>query len=245
MSYFRKPLRQRGAATTSFGKNLCQPALHAWWRPFGLLPFLPRIWMRVRRPVTLQWEAAQSRQYLYAGAANGTTVAAWKQSARGERAHLWGTSYGQTLLDLVKAFERIQHKHLVQQAATLGYRMWLIRLSLATYRMRRVLRIGDAISDAVVATRGITAGSGTATTEMRLSMIDIVDQALEQYQCVDPTLYVDDLSAEVAGPGEWGETNLVGFIRSVCDGVREAGMEISATRSVCTALIWKPGVTFV
>jgi hypothetical protein len=41
-------------------------------------------------------------------------VAAWKQSARGERAHLWGTAYGQVLLDLVKAFERIQHKHLVQ-----------------------------------------------------------------------------------------------------------------------------------
>ena len=48
------------------------------WPPIGLLPFLPRIWMRVTRP------------YLYAGAAKGATVAAWKQAARGERARAAG-----------------------------------------------------------------------------------------------------------------------------------------------------------
>ena len=211
------------------------PKTDGGWRPIGLLPFLPRIQMRVRRPVTLQWERCQARDYLYAGAAKGATVAAWKQSARGERAHLWGTSYGQALLDLAKAFERIQHKRLVRQAVKLGYPMWMVRLSIATYRMRRVLRIGDVVSDMVVATRGITAGSGTATTEMRLAMIDIIDYALEQFPCVGPTLCVDDVSAEVAGPDKWVARNLGGFIRSVCDGVREAGMDISTTKSVCTA----------
>ena len=211
------------------------PKTDGGWRPIGLLPFLPRIWMRVRRPVTLEWEKKQERKYLYAGAAKGAAVAALKQAARGERANLWGTAYGQALLDLVKAFERIQHRHLVKQAVKLGYPMWMIRLSIATYRMRRVLRIGEAVSDTVVATRGITAGSGTATPEMRLAMIDIIDRALEEYPCVDPTLYVDDVSAEVAGPEDWVESNLVGFIRSVCDGVQEAGMEISTSKSVCTA----------
>ena len=69
---------------------------------------------------------------------------------------MWGTSYGQGLLDLVQAFERIQRKHLVQQAVKLGYR-------------------------------------------------------------VDPTLYVDDVSAEVAGPDNWVEDNLVAFPSSVCN----------------------------
>ena len=40
-------------------------------------------------------------------------------------------------------------------------------------------------------------------------MIDIVDKALEQHQCVDPTLYVDDVSAELVGPDDWIEVNLV------------------------------------
>ena len=80
------------------------------WQSIRLLLFLPRIWMRIRRPVTLQWERVQSRPYLYAGEAKGATVAAWKQAARGERAQLWGTSCDQGLLDLAKAFERIQNK---------------------------------------------------------------------------------------------------------------------------------------
>eukprot|EP00973_Karenia_brevis_P061595 8565581-Karenia_brevis.AAC.1 len=40
-------------------------------RPIGLLPLLPRIWMRVRRAVTRQWERQNDRQYLYAGASKG------------------------------------------------------------------------------------------------------------------------------------------------------------------------------
>ena len=46
-------------------------------------------------------------------------------------------------------------------------------------------------------------------------MIGIVDRALEQHQCVDPTLYVDNLWADVVGPDDWIEVNLVGFVRSV------------------------------
>ena len=160
----------------------------------------------------------------------GATVAAWKQAARGERAHLWKTSYGQGLLDLVKAFERIQHRHLVKQALKLRYPMWMVRLSIATYRIKRVMRVGSAASDCVVATRGITAGSGTATTEMRLAMIDSVDQALDGFPAIDPTLYVDDLSAEVAGQDDFIKANLVGFLKSVCVGIKAAGGEVSATK---------------
>lgn len=149
---------------------------------------------------------------------------------------MWKTSYGQGLLDLVKAFERIQHKHLVKQAVKLGYPMWMVRLSIATYRIKRVLRVGSAVSECVVATRGITAGSGTATTEMRLAMIDIVvDQALDAFPAIDPTLYVDDLSAEVAGHDDFVKANLVGFLKSVCVGIKAAGGGVSATKSVCLA----------
>ena len=91
------------------------------------------------------------------------------------------------------------------------------------------------MSDTVVATRGIVAGSRTATTEMRLAIIDIIDRAVEEYSSVDPTLYVDDASAEVAGPDEWVEKQLVGSMRMICQGITDAGMETSPTKSVCTA----------
>ena len=81
------------------------------FRPIGLIPALPRIWMRVRRIAAKEWEATQARPYLFAGAAKGATVAAWKQSARAEFATSLNAGYGQALLDLVKAFERIPHPY--------------------------------------------------------------------------------------------------------------------------------------
>ena len=56
-----------------------------------------------------------------------------------------------------------------------------------------------------------------------MAMIDIVDQALEAFPAIDPTLYVDDLSAEVAGQDDFIKANLVGFLKSVCVGIKAAG----------------------
>lgn len=126
------------------------------FRPIGLIPLLPRIWMRARREVAQKWEEQQSRSYLYAGEARGATVTAWKQAARAELAASAGTDYGQVLLDLVKAFERIPHWILVREAKKLGYPIWMVRLAIATYRLQRVLRVGSAVSDTIRATRGIT-----------------------------------------------------------------------------------------
>ena len=77
----------------------------------------------------------------------------------------------------MKAFEKIPYRVLLREARKLGYRLRLLRLAIVTYRLPRVLRVGEALSDLAYATRGIVAGSGTATTEMRLAMISIVDNA--------------------------------------------------------------------
>ena len=37
------------------------------FRPIGLIPALPRIWMRARRNLAKEWEASQARPYLCAG----------------------------------------------------------------------------------------------------------------------------------------------------------------------------------
>ena len=111
------------------------------------------------RTVTLQWERETRRGYLYAGAARG----AWKQAARAELAAAIGADYGQVLLDLVKAFQRIPHCILLSEALRLGYPIWLLRLSVATYRLKRVIRVGTVVSGTVVTLRGITAGLSFAT----------------------------------------------------------------------------------
>ncbi len=128
-------------------------------RPIGLLPLLPRVWMRVRREVVQQWERAHDRPYLYAGPAVAAQVATWRQAARAELASAVGVEYAQALLDLVKAFERIPHDVLLREAIRLDFPFWILRLSLATYRLARVLRVGEVFSSLIWAVRGITAGS--------------------------------------------------------------------------------------
>ena len=103
-------------------------------------------------------------------------MAVWKQAARAEAtaatvSNKTRLAYGQVLLDLIKAFERIPHARLAREAAKLGYPLWLLRLSLAAYRLPRSLRIGQVYSFLVIACQGATAGSGTATTEMKIMMI--------------------------------------------------------------------------
>ena len=95
--------------------------------------------------------------------------------------------------------------------------------------------MGQAISDLIRATRGITAGSGLATTEMRLVMINIVDRALQVYPSVTPTLFVDDLSAESVAVERHIKHHLVGFVHMVCRRIKADGMEVSTSKSVSTA----------
>ncbi len=205
-------------------------------RPIGLFPLLPRIWMRLRRDVARHWERLHDRPYLYAGVGKGANVAAWKQAARAELAKaIPGVEYGQVLLDLVKAFDRVPHHILVREALRLGYSLWVLRLSLAAYRLSRVLRVDGAVSTVVVAVCGITAGSGLATTEMRILLMNIVDRACALYPAVTPTLFVDDLSAEGAGTQRYVLQHLIPFVLCVCDGMTDALLEVSQRKSVCTA----------
>ena len=165
------------------------------YRPIGLLPWMPRLWMRARRINATNWEKINSRDCIYAGVGKGADIAAWNQAARAELAALgkWKTEYAQALLDLVKAFERVPYWLLVQEALHMGYPLWLLRLSISTYKLPRTLRVGKVCSALSIAIRGITAGSGLATTEMRLVMVRKVERALVAHPSVVPTRFVDDL----------------------------------------------------
>lgn len=173
-------------------------------RPIGLMPSAVRIWTGARKEVTMQWEKLNHHPFLYAGKGMGADVAAWKQAARAELAdtaqHKIG--YAQALLDLVKAFDRIPHWLIVREAIALDYPLWFIRLSLQAYKLKRVIKVRKVVSKEVQASRGITAGSGTATTEMRLVMIRIILRAMDAHPTGVPSCFLDDLSAEMAGPDE-------------------------------------------
>ena len=111
----------------------------------------------------------------------------------------------------------------------------MLRLSIATYRLPRVIRVGKYYSEIVVALRGITAGSGLATTEMLLIMLRIIKRALKAAPSIIPTLFVDDVSAECTGPDKTVKEQLGKFIKSISDSITASEMELSKKKSVFTA----------
>ena len=155
--------------------------------------------MRARRDLISDWERGHSRSWVYAGVGKGADMAAWRQSASAELAAAMKTGYTQALLDLVKAFDHVPHDVLFREAVKLGYPLWILRLALATYKLQRVIRVGNVVSRVVVATKGMTAGSGSSTTEMLLVMFSIVISAITAHPCVSPFLFVDDLAIETYG----------------------------------------------
>ena len=100
--------------------------------------------------------------------------------------------------------------------------MWFIRLSLQAYKLKRVIKIRDVVSKEVQAYRGITAGSGSATTEMRLVMIRMIPKTQKAHPSVVPSCFVDDLSAEMTGPDDHVLTELGGFVWNVAESFIEA-----------------------
>jgi len=110
-------------------------------RPIGLFPTIVRLWMRARTVQARAWEAAHAMPQLFGGAGMGAQRAAWTVAFRAEAAALTAQEHAVALLDLVKAFERVPHHLLAVAAARKGYPLVLLRLSLAAYRMQRVIGI--------------------------------------------------------------------------------------------------------
>ena len=113
------------------------------------------------------------------------------------------------------------------------------------YTNDRVIRAEGVVSEYFKANRGITAGSGLATAEMRVVMLRIVEQASRLAPEVVPTLFVDELSAEISGGRKFVHQKLVSFTQAACLAIERDGMEVSRTKSICTASEVKHGKEIV
>ena len=202
-------------------------------RPIGLFPTIVRLWMRARTVHARAWEAAHAMPQLFGGAGMGAQRAAWTMAFRAEAAALSAQEHAVALLDLVKAFERVPHHLLAAAAARKGYPLVLLRLSLAAYRMQRAIGIEGVFSHLLVATRGITAGSGMATTELRILLIDVIVVANRNWPLAQLVLYVDDLAVTASAAAEVAVrvvAEVVNFI--VLHFQQHLLLEVSATKSM-------------
>jgi hypothetical protein len=202
-------------------------------RPIGLFPTLIRIWMRARVCITRAWEIANSMPSVFGGAGMGAQRAAWQQAFTTEAAALCKDQCASGLLDLVKAFETVPHTILVLLATEKGYSIVLLRLSLAGYRLKRAIGIEGVFSRGLVATRGITAGSGFATAELKALLLTLMELLHHRWaDLLVLKLYVDDLTITVVGLAKVVVYTMIRVIDFVVDYLEnELHMEVSAKKS--------------
>ena len=204
-------------------------------RPIGLFPTLVRIWMRSRSYIARAWEAANLLPCFFGGVGRGAQRAAWLVAFNAETAARQGMHYAQSLLDLVKAFERLPHRLIVAAAQALGYCLSTLRLSLAAYRIPRVLGADGVYSRVVVASRGITAGSVFATTELRLLLHNVIVITMKSWPAVKVTLYVDDATLEAYHRSmRVTQATIAGATDCMVSMLQDdLGLECSAKKSLC------------
>ena len=157
-------------------------------------------------------------------------------SLKAETAALTGNEFVQTLIDLVKAFERVPHHVLVAFAIKWDYNLGMLRLSIAAYRLKRRIVIDGVCSRTITATRGITAGAGHATSELRLFMLDLITTSTAAFPFVTQTLYVDDLTLEADGPADIAPKQLAAASDHAVQYLeRHLSAEVSPTKTVSIA----------
>ena len=132
----------------------------------------------------------------------GAQRAAWTAVFAAEAAAAGGDDHAAALLDLTKCFERLPHHAIVREAQRLGYNAALLRLALKAYRLQRVIGVDGHYSDYLTASRGITAGSGFATTELRLLLYTMVATVCKYWPAARIMVYVDDITIASSGKGE-------------------------------------------
>ncbi len=168
--------------------------------------------------------------FFYAGKARGADVGAWTQACRAEFAAATGASFTQLLLDLVKCFDHVPHDILAREASAVGYPLHLLRLALAADRLPRTVAVQGTYSATVLAQRGVTAGSGLATTELRVLLLRLLKRIADRYPSMKLTAYVDDIAAEAVGTPASAAALLQRAGTELCDGLRALRLTLSATK---------------
>ena len=206
------------------------------FRPIGLFPTLIRVWMRARTVQARAWEAQNHSKEIFGGRGMGAQRAAWVESFNAEAAGLEKEEQAQALLDLTKAFELVDHELLFEAAKKRGYPLAVLRLSLAAYRLPRTIGIDGCYSREVKAQRGITAGSGFATTELRLLLMDVLEATRnDHWPSVKLTLYVDDLTVSIRGAAKTVARRLAAAVDADVQAFQSLELTVSVSKSTVVA----------
>ena len=151
------------------------PNLGGGLRPIWLLGGVVRVWEKLRKPYLDAWESEFRRHYNWSAAGRSAQRCVFEQAIADEYAQGWTTSCN-ILLDLVKAFEKVCHSHLAQEALVYNFPLALLRVIVSQFAGVRRIVYDCVYSEAVVTDFAIIAGSRFGPGLLRLSITSPLDK---------------------------------------------------------------------
>ena len=166
-------------------------------RPIGLFSGAYRLWARARRPEAAEWERRHHRQFFAAREGNGALDAVWTQAMRNEGGAHKKQFTASLLVDLASFYEHFNHDKLVERADRLGFPPKITRLALAGYRGARFISQRGKTTHPLVASRGVVAGCGFATTWVKVYCVEAFDKFKKRHPHINIDAYIDDITLSI------------------------------------------------
>jgi len=161
----------------AFERTTCLPEQLQWivsfwlekignrgYRAINLFCSVYRIWVRARRSRMRAWEISHSRNYTAFTAGGGCVSTVYRQALRAETAKSSNQSYVGLFRDLAHFYEQIDRSGLHDRAVNLAVPPEVLFAALAAYRGKRLVTLKGAAVYVGMATKGVPAGCGMATS---------------------------------------------------------------------------------
>ena len=173
------------------------PKMSGGRRPIGLYPSLFRVWAKVRFDIVKDWENSTTKGLGFAADCDNAAVdVVWRHACRAELAQSSSQKFAVVLWDLHKCYEMVNHSLLCDAARRHMYPLAILRLALCTYRAPRRILLNGIISREICPQAGILAGCSSATTELRLLLLDAVRLHNIRHPLINLNVYVDDVALD-------------------------------------------------
>ncbi len=210
-------------------------------RAITTAPSLYRLWGRLRRGLSQQWEAANDRAYFAAGKGRRVQDVIWRQALRAEAGDGQALSSATVLWDLAAYYDTLNRVRLWRQVIKHGFPLVIARLAFTVYDAPRALTLDGRVSCPTYARNGVPAGCPFANALSKVYVIDPFDEFVVSPPMQDASDavfddYVDDLVVSATGTSRHVEDTIVEAARELRRQVEDVlGCEIEVAKASVVA----------
>ena len=166
-------------------------------RPIALCQSVTRIWMKVRYQIVRKWEIDKTHHLPFAAQkCRSPSEVVWRHAFKAEAAQSSNVHFACLLWDLLKCYEVINHANLLRAGIKHSYPIAILRICICLYLAPRRILYKGLVSRPIAPTRGILAGVSTATSELRLILLDMVQNHVMSHPAVHLNVFIDDIALD-------------------------------------------------